>query len=141
MSFTYPYPRPAVTVDIIVIRSTSEAKVLLIKRKNEPFEGCWALPGGFVDVDEGLKDAAYRELFEETALKKIYLEQFYTFGDKGRDPRGHNVSIVFWGYNDGSEKAVAGDDASHLEWFDLFNLPPLAFDHKEVIEKFKAEYF
>jgi len=138
MSYTYKYPRPAVTVDIIVIKQITQQKnILLIQRKNPPFASFYALPGGFVDKDENLIDAAYRELFEETHIKKITLEQFYAFGDKGRDPRGHNVSVVYYGFlPPENNEAQAGDDAAGLKWFDLNNLPTLGFDHEKIIKQF-----
>ena len=136
MSFSYAYPRPAVTVDIIVIRKQIQ-EILLIERKHPPYENCWALPGGFVDKDENLIDAAYRELKEETNICKISLEQFYTFGDKGRDLRGHIVSVIYYGFIDIlKNNAVAGDDAAALKWFDIKNLPSLAFDHDKIIKQF-----
>jgi len=138
MPFTYTYPRPAVTVDIIVLRKGQEKKeILLIKRKHPPFENGYALPGGFVDAHENLIDAAYRELKEETNISHINLEQFYTFGDKGRDPRGHTVSVVYYGTIDSNNnEEKAGDDAASLKWFEINKLPDLAFDHKEIIAQF-----
>jgi len=139
MNYSYAYPRPAVTVDIIIVNKTlkDSLRVLLIERKNEPFKQTWALPGGFVDLDENLLEAAQRELEEETGLHDIKLEQFYTFGDRGRDPRGHTVSIVYYGfYNEVMPKPIAGDDAKSLKWCALNNLPPMAFDHEMIVEKF-----
>ncbi len=133
MNFSYQYPRPAVTVDMIVFRLNNPAQVLLIERKNEPFKNSWAFPGGFVDENEPLDKAAYRELVEETGLKNVSLKQLQTFGDPGRDPRGHTVSIVFWGIIRSKEKAMAGDDALKAEWFDIDDLPTLAFDHQKIL--------
>ena len=96
MTYSYDYPRPMVTTDIVVFNTINNTtSILLIKRLNDPYKDCWALPGGFVDKDEPLLDAANRELEEETGLKNQQLEQFYTFGDPNRDPRGHTVSVVF----------------------------------------------
>ncbi len=141
MAFTYDYPRPAVTVDMIIIRKKhSSYDVLLIERKHNPFALHWALPGGFVDANENLMDAAHRELEEETNIKDIELKQFYTYGDKGRDPRGHTVSVVYYGFIDPLKNSViAGDDAAAFGWFDISNLPPLAFDHASIVEQFYLE--
>ena len=92
--YTYEYPRPAVTVDIVIATREESPRVLLIRRKNEPFAGCWALPGGFVEMDETLESAARRELHEETGVKTKALVQLGTFGDPGRDPRGRTISVV-----------------------------------------------
>ena len=143
MSFIYAYPRPAVTVDIIVINTTKQLhEILLIERKHPPFEKSWALPGGFVNAHENLIDAAYRELLEETNIAEIKLKQFYTFGDKGRDPRGHAVSVVYYGFiTNNLTHAVAGDDAASLKWLNINDLPPLAFDHLKIITQFVAQNF
>ncbi|MBE9485031.1 MAG: NUDIX hydrolase [Bacteroidetes bacterium] len=135
MSYTYTFPRPAVTVDIIIFRlSDNNPEVLLIKRGNDPYKGHWALPGGFVDKDEPLETAAARELKEETGLTDILLTQMHTFGNPGRDPRGHTVSVVYVGYLTDESTARAGDDAAAAEWFKTEELPDLAFDHDVVVE-------
>lgn len=135
MSYTYTFPRPAVTVDIIIFRlSDNNPEVLLIKRGNDPYKGHWALPGGFVDKDEPLETAAARELKEETGLTGILLTQMHTFGNPGRDPRGHTVSVVYVGYLTDESTARAGDDAAAAEWFKTDELPDLAFDHDVVVE-------
>ncbi|PKP09660.1 MAG: NUDIX hydrolase [Bacteroidetes bacterium HGW-Bacteroidetes-4] len=133
--FTYRYPRPMVTTDIVVLKKDATGvNVLLIERRNPPFEGQWALPGGFVDENEALKAAALRELKEETQLEGIELSQLHTFGNPGRDPRGHSVSIVYMGWLiDAKQQAAAGDDAKKTGWFPINELPQLAFDHKEII--------
>jgi 8-oxo-dGTP diphosphatase len=132
--FCYAFPRPAVTVDMVLFRqSESGAEVLLIRRKRNPFKGLWAIPGGFVDKDEALEAAARRELKEETGLERIRLRQFGAFGDPGRDPRGHTVSIGFWGEVSSRRAASAGDDAAAVEWFPIEKLPRLAFDHRKVL--------
>ena len=132
MPYTYDYPRPALTVDIIVLNSVNNKNyLLLIERKNDPFKNYWALPGGFVDLNEDLQTAAIRELKEETNLNIKKLDQFKTYGTPKRDPRGHTVSVVFYSKNNNLEQvALAGDDAKNLKWFDINNLPKLAFDHK-----------
>ncbi|MBN2683247.1 MAG: NUDIX hydrolase [Bacteroidales bacterium] len=138
MEFIYEYPRPMVTVDCIVIYDcNNEFEVLLIKRKNEPFMNFLALPGGFVDMDEDLKEAALRELEEETGIKDIEIEQFKTFGKPGRDPRGRNITIVYYCIlKDKKPEILAGDDASEALWINKNELPILAFDHNEVLDEF-----
>ncbi len=136
--FCYSHPRPAVTVDIVCLRSEGQSwRVLLIRRKHEPFAGYWALPGGFVDADEDLEQAARRELKEETGIEPMTLRQFYCFGRPGRDPRGWTISVAFLAICDDNldEKIRAGDDADDVRWFAVDELPELAFDHKEIIEK------
>jgi 8-oxo-dGTP diphosphatase len=134
--FRYDYPRPALTVDVVLLTREPRPRVLLIKRKSDPFAGAWALPGGFVDEGEKLADAARRELAEETGLAVTDLEQLYTAGDPDRDPRGWTVSVVFLARVDGRKpKARAGDDASEARWFPLDALPPLAFDHAMILER------
>ncbi len=134
MNFTYKYPRPSVTVDIIIFKLNNPVQVLLIERKHPPFQNTWAFPGGFVDENEPLEKAAIRELTEETGLKNINLKQLHAFGDPGRDPRGHTVSIVFWGVLKEEVILLAGDDASKAEWFNIKSLPELAFDHQEILD-------
>ena len=135
-SFAYPYPRPSVTVDIALITLEVQPRVLLIRRKAEPFAGHWALPGGFVNEDEKLVDAARRELHEETGLKQFDLEQLHTFGDPGRDPRGWTVSVAYLARVQVRQlKPIAGDDAAAVGWFPLDKLPKLAFDHAEILER------
>ena len=125
-----------VTVDAVIFKlDRGKPRVLLIQRGNEPFKGQWAVPGGFVDMDEDLLDAAKRELQEETSLTNIELEQFHTFGKPGRDPRGRNITICFFGIANPTQHAKAGDDAAKAKWFDIENLPAnLAFDHDEVLK-------
>ena len=135
MPFTYPFPRPAVTVDIVIFRLNGQVpEVLLIQRGNEPFRGFWALPGGFVDKDEALEHAAARELEEETNLKDVLLTQMHTFGTPGRDPRGHTVSVVYVGYLPKGAVPKAGDDAAKVGWYPTNKLPEMAFDHDMVID-------
>jgi 8-oxo-dGTP diphosphatase len=122
-----------VTVDAVVFNTSgAKAKVLLIKRGNEPFKGQWAFPGGFVDMAEELETAAVRELAEETGLMGVKLSQFHTFGKPGRDPRGRNITIAFIGITKKTE-IKSGDDAADAQWFDIDELPSnMAFDHNEV---------
>jgi 8-oxo-dGTP diphosphatase len=140
MSYTYEYPRPALTTDAIIIASFENKEfILLIERKFEPFKGYWALPGGFVNMDEELETACARELLEETGISEVELKQFHSFGTIGRDPRSRTISVVFWGKLSERIKPECGDDASKAKWFPLNNLPPLAFDHQQIIQKFKLE--
>jgi 8-oxo-dGTP diphosphatase len=135
MSFTYEYPRPALTVDCVVFGFTGdELQVLLIRRGLEPFSGSWALPGGFVDMDEDLDQAARRELREETHLDRVFLEQLFTFGTPGRDPRGRVVSVAYYALVRPDQHPATGDsDASEAAWHPVGQLPPLAFDHPRII--------
>ncbi len=136
MPFTYEYPHPAVAADVALFRRTADGRLqlLLIQRGHDPYAGLWALPGGFVDIDEDLEDAARRELTEETGLQADELTQLQTFGRPGRDPRERVISVVFFGFADPSESdPKAGDDAAQAKWFDIDELPELAFDHAEII--------
>ena len=135
MSYTYKYPRLSITVDAVVFKNiNSKTYLLLIQRLNEPFKGKWALPGGFVDMDETLEAAAQRELEEETSIKNVELEQLHAFSAIGRDPRGRTVSVVFWGIVKSDIIPISGDDAADTKWFEIENLPELAFDHDEVVK-------
>jgi 8-oxo-dGTP diphosphatase len=136
MKYTYDFPRPMVAVDIIIFAWVDcRLVVLLVKRGSAPYRGYWALPGGFVEENEALEQAARRELEEETSLKGVYLEQLYSFGDPGRDPRGHAVSVTYFALVNSAQMrgTVAGSDASGLEWFPMKYLPRLAFDHKKIL--------
>jgi 8-oxo-dGTP diphosphatase len=136
MPFTYEYARPALTVDITIFTvRNDELNVLLIKRAEKPFQGEWALPGGFVTENEGLEAAAERELVEETGVSGVYLEQLFTFGAPGRDPRGHTVTVAYSALipSDNLE-LTASTDAEGVAWFGIDKLPDLAFDHDEILE-------
>jgi 8-oxo-dGTP diphosphatase len=135
MSYTYQYPRAALTVDCVVFGfDEEELKVLLIERGLEPFKGKWALPGGFVRVDETLDDAARRELEEEAGLKNVFLEQPYTFGALHRDPRERVVSVAYYALVKLAAHATkAATDAADARWFPLSKIPKLAFDHAEIL--------
>jgi len=136
MAFTYEYARPALTVDCVVFGlDEGELKVLLIQRGLKPFRGRWALPGGFVRVSETVDDAARRELAEESGLKNVFLEQLYTFGALYRDPRERVVSVAYYALVRLADfKTKAASDAKAARWFALSNVPPLAFDHGEILE-------
>ena len=134
MAHTYQYPRAALTVDCVVFGfDEGELKVLLIERALEPFQGRWALPGGFLRLEETVDEAARRELAEETGLRNVFLEQLYTFGAVGRDPRERVVSVAYYALVKLSDhRAKAATDASNAQWFPVSKVPKLAFDHAEV---------
>ena len=136
MSFTYEYAHPAVTVDCVVFGyDAADLKVLLIQRRLEPFKGCWALPGGFVQINEGLEDAARRELSGETGLGELFLEQLYTFGDPKRDPRERVISVAYYALVKLTDHALrAASDAEDAAWFPVAELPKLGFDHERIVE-------
>lgn len=123
-----------VTVDAVIFRKAGNShEILFIQRKNEPFRGQWAIPGGFVDEGEDLPDAARRELREETGLEAGEMEQLGAFGKPGRDPRQHTVSVAYVGFVGEDAVVVAADDAAEAKWFLVKNLPELAFDHKYIV--------
>lgn len=134
--FCYRYPHPAVTTDVVLFTIREDSvQLLLIERGNEPFKGSWALPGGFVEIDEDLEAGAARELAEETGVENLYFEQLATFGRPGRDPRERVISVAYLALAPETKLAVrAGDDAAAAEWFPVKALPTLAFDHAEIIE-------
>lgn len=138
MPHTYEYPRPALTVDCVVFGLDEEdylLKVLLIQRDLPPFEGQWALPGGFVRVDESLEDAARRELSEETGIGRVFLEQLFTFGQPDRDPRERVISVAYYALvNLGDHRIQAATDARNAAWFAVSDTPTLAFDHEEILQ-------
>lgn len=134
--YTYEYPRPSVTVDIVVFGYSGRGslKLLLIQRGGEPFKGQWALPGGFVEIDEDLEASALRELEEETGVRDLFLEQLYTFGTPNRDPRGRVISVAYYALvNLQDHPPVPDSDAEKADWFDLTDLPQLAFDHADIV--------
>jgi 8-oxo-dGTP diphosphatase len=142
------HPRPSVTTDVIIFNlRAGDLQVLLIRRKSPPFQNMWAIPGGFVGMDESLEDAALRELEEETGLRDVYLEQLYTFGDPDRDPRGRTITIAYFALVPGAVPGLrAGDDAAEARWWSVYDLPPLAFDHADILAyalqrlRYKLEY-
>lgn len=139
--YTYDYPRPALTVDVAVLTREAVPRVLLIRRKHPPFAGSWSLPGGYVDEQEKLEDAARRELQEETGIVANELEQIYTAGDPGRDPRGWVVSVVYVTQVDpAAVQPQAADDAQDVGWFPLDQLPPLAFDHAAILQRIRSRF-
>jgi len=135
VSHTYEYPRPALTVDCVVFGMDEEdLKVLLIKRGLEPFVGKWALPGGFVRMEEALDAAARRELEEEAGIRPSHLEQLFTFGEPGRDPRGRVVTVAYFALVKLTDHRVqASTDAREAAWFSVWDTPKLAFDHAEIL--------
>ena len=134
--YSYPYPHPAVTTDIVVFTIRhDELKVLLIKRADDPYLGAWALPGGFVEIDESLDDGARRELEEETGVTGVYLEQLYTFGAPDRDPRERVITVAYYALIPSDRLQIrAASDAEAVGWFGLSELPPLAFDHEDILD-------
>jgi 8-oxo-dGTP diphosphatase len=149
LMYRYKYPRPAVIVDIVVFTIIEEhLQVLLIERVNPPFQGEWALPGGFINMEEPLEQAAYRELSEETGIIDVYLEQLHTYGQPDRDPRGRVISVAYYALtpSDNATKIKSGSDASNAIWFQIEKLPELAFDHRDIINyalmslRYKLEY-
>jgi 8-oxo-dGTP diphosphatase len=136
MPHSYEYPRAALTVDCVVFgREHDSIKVLLIRRGGAPFEGCWALPGGYLELDETLEQAALRELEEETGIKLTHMEQLRAFDALERDPRERVISVAHLAIVDdvAEHQPDGADDASEAAWFDLNELPPLAFDHAEIL--------
>lgn len=135
MAHTYEYPRPALTVDCVVFGfDEAGLQVLLIRRGIEPFKNNWALPGGFIHMEESLEKAARRELEEETSLRNVFLEQLYTFGAPERDPRGRVVSVAFYALVRPDQHPAKGDtDACEAAWHSADSLPDLAFDHAEIL--------
>ena len=137
MGFTYNFPRPAVTTDTLVFREGRECiEVLLIKRKKEPYKDFWALPGGFLEIEETPLEGAKRELQEETNLEIEVLKEVGTFGEIDRDPRGRTITIVFYTFiNNHSQIAKANTDATVIKWFSVKKIPEMAFDHSEIFKE------
>lgn len=143
------YDRPSVTVDVVLFAFREhDLKVLLVQRKKGPYQGFWAIPGGFIEMDETLEQAAQRELREETSVSGVYLEQLYTFGDPDRDPRTRVISVAYFALV-GADQAYSvrgGDDAADARWWSMYDLPKLAFDHERILHyalqrlRWKLEY-
>lgn len=133
--YSYEYPHPAVTVDIVVFTIRDEQlKLLLIRRACPPYRGKWALPGGFVAIDEDLDEAASRELHEETGISSVFLEQLYTFGNPKRDPRERVITVAYYALVPSDKMRLqAATDAEAADWFGITELPDLAFDHAEIV--------
>ena len=144
MAYTYKYPRPAVTADCIVITKEAEPKVLLIERGDEPYKGCWAFPGGFMNMDENTEQCAIRELEEETGQKVSEVHQIGAYSKVDRDPRGRTVTVAYLAIVDAPMAVSGQDDAAKAQWFPLTAFldkpsgkaerPELAFDHEEIMK-------
>ncbi len=137
--YTYEYPHPAVTIDCVIFGFNGrDLNILLVERGIAPFKGSWALPGGFLKMDETVEECAKRELKEETNISEVFLEQFHTFSSVHRDPRERVITVAFYALiRQGDYDVVGGDDASQARWFEQNELPPLAFDHDEIISMAK----
>ena len=135
MEYTYKYPRPAVTADCVVITREAEPKVLLIQRGFNPFKGCWAFPGGFMNMDETTEQCAVRELEEETGLKVDTIHQIGAYSKVDRDPRGRTITVAYLAIIDKPVDVTEQDDAAKAEWWPLSALPELAFDHAVIMEE------
>lgn len=133
MSYTYKYPRPAVTTDCVVFTQEEEPKVLLIQRGNEPYKGCWAFPGGFMNMEETAEECAVRELKEETGLTVNRIRQIGAYSKVDRDPRGRTISIAYLAIVDAPTAVSGMDDAAKAAWFPLSSLPDQAFDHQDIL--------
>jgi len=133
--YCYDYPRPALTSDCVIFGFNGiSISVLLIERGIDPFKGKWALPGGFLQMDESTEECAKRELFEETGIENVFIEQLYTYSDINRDPRGRVVTVVYFALVKISDyKLTAGDDAIKANWFKIDEIPSLAFDHDSIL--------
>ena len=140
MAYTYEYPRPSVTADCVVITKEDTPQVLLIQRGFEPFKGCWALPGGFMNMDETTEQCAIRELEEETGLKISDVRQIGAFSKIDRDPRGRTITVAYLAIVDAPLEVKGLDDAAKAQWFPLSALPPLAFDHADILREAIALY-
>ncbi len=139
---------PLVTVDVVIFTlRDGDLRVLLVRRRRWPYEGMWAIPGGSVGLDEALQAAASRKLEEETGLTGVFLEQLYTFGDPGRDPRRRVITVAYFAVVPATDVVPrAADDAEHVRWWSIYDLPPLAFDHADILSyaltrlRYKLEY-
>ena len=133
MAYSYDYPRPAVTADCIVMTRETDPKVLLIERGHEPFIGCWAFPGGFMNMDETTEQCAIRELEEETGLKVTDIQQLGAYSKVDRDPRGRTITVAYLAFVDKPLPVKGQDDAAKAQWFSVKELPKLAFDHENIM--------
>jgi 8-oxo-dGTP diphosphatase len=141
MGYTYNYPHFALTVDAVLFsKSDAGLDVLLIRRAHEPSKDRWAFPGGYVNIDEVIDNAVYREFEEETNISNVSLKRFDIFDAIDRDPRERTVSVVYYGFINGSKESIkAGDDAKDAKWFPVNKLPELAFDHSIILKKILEE--
>ena len=137
MEYTYKYPRPAVTADCVVITKEAEPKVLLIQRGADPYKGCWAFPGGFMNMDETTEQCAIRELEEETGLKVTTVQQIGAYSKVDRDPRGRTITVAYLAIIDKPAQVTGQDDAAKADWFPLSALPELAVDHTDILRDAK----
>lgn len=135
MGFTYNFPRPAVTTDTLVFREGEKCiEVLLVKRRKEPYKNFWALPGGFLEIEETPEEGARRELKEETGLAIDLLKEVGTFGEIDRDPRGRTITIAFYTFvKNHNSQLQASSDATEVRWVSIKELPEMAFDHREIL--------
>ena len=131
--YTYKYPRPAVTADCVVMTKETTPQVLLIERGFDPYKGCWAFPGGFMNMDETTEQCAIRELEEETGLKVTDVQQIGAYSKVDRDPRGRTVTVAYLIVIDAPVAVTGQDDAAKAQWFPIDALPPLAFDHEDIM--------
>jgi 8-oxo-dGTP diphosphatase len=134
MTYTYKYPRPAVTADCVVITKEEQPKVLLIQRGIDPYKGYWAFPGGFMNMDETTEQCAIRELEEETGLRVSDVHQIGAYSKVDRDPRGRTITVAYLAIIDKPVQVTGQDDAAKAEWWPLSALPELAFDHAEIMQ-------
>ena len=133
-TYTYEYPHPSVTTDCVIFGfDGTKLSVLLIERGNDPFKGCWAFPGGFLEMDESAETGALRELQEETGLEEACIRQFHTFSDPRRDPRERVLTVAYYALVK-MQEVKGGDDAAKAEWFEFDKVPPLAFDHDLMLQ-------
>ena len=135
MEYTYKYPRPTVTADCVVMTKEATPQVLLIERGADPYKGCWAFPGGFLNMDETTEQCAIRELGEETGLQVSELHQIGAYSKVDRDPRGRTITVAYLAIVDAPVAVTGQDDAAKAKWFPIDALPPLAFDHDEIIKE------
>lgn len=134
MEYTYKYPRPAVTADCVVMTKESVPQVLLIERGADPYKGCWAFPGGFMNMDETTEQCAIRELEEETGMKVTELHQIGAYSKVDRDPRGRTITVAYLVIINHPITVTGQDDAAKAQWFPIDALPSLAFDHKDIMQ-------
>ena len=140
MAYTYKYPRPAVTADCIVITREAEPKVLLIQRGDQPFKGGWAFPGGFMNMAETTEQCTIRELDEGIGLRVSKIQQIGVYSKVDRDPRGRTITVAYLAIVDEPIAVTGQDDATKAQWFPIDALPPLAFDHEDIMQDAISEY-